>query len=237
MKNSKVLIGLLFLMIFVSCRTIKVESEKKVSKKSTKYTVVKLSEKSNYLNSLIKYPKFEDYSLLNKVVQNSVENYFNSFNKYAKSDWEELNKVRSVDNIATPPFDYNVSFEVSETKKYISVLLRTYINNGGAHGSTTLISYNFDKAENRLVNIVEATGLSYKELSKYCNAMIKSRLIKTNSLGSSEKEIEEWVNEGTFPTPDNYEIFMMYDNYVKVFFEEYSVAPYALGEQTVDVPY
>ena len=38
-------------------------------------------------------------------------------------------------------------------------------------------------------------------------------------------------------TPDNYEIFMMYDNYVKVFFEEYSVAPYAFGEQTVDVPY
>lgn len=237
MKNSKILIGLLFLMIFVSCKTTKVESEKTVSKKSTKYTVVQLSEKSEYLNSLIKYPKFEDYSLLNKVVKNSVENYFNSFNRYAKSDWEELNKVRAIDNIVTPPFDYNVSFEVSETKKYISVLLRTYINNGGAHGSTTLISYNFDKAENRLVNIVEATGLSYKELSKYCNAMIKSRLIKTNSLGSSEKEIEEWVNEGTFPTPDNYEIFMMYDNYVKVFFEEYSVAPYALGEQTVDVPY
>lgn len=237
MKNSKILIGLLFLMIFVSCKTTNVESEKTVSKKSTKYTVVQLSEKSEYLNSLIKYPKFEDYSLLNKVVKNSVENYFNSFNRYAKSDWEELNKVRAIDNIATPPFDYNVSFEVSETKKYISVLLRTYINNGGAHGSTTLISYNFDKAENRLVNIVEATGLSYKDLSKYCNAMIKSRLIKTNSLGSSEKEIEEWVNEGTFPTPDNYEIFMMYDNYVKVFFEEYSVAPYALGEQTVDVPY
>lgn len=237
MKNSKILIGLLFLMIFVSCKTTNVESEKTVSKKSTKYTVIQLSEKSEYLNSLIKYPKFEDYSLLNKVVKNSVENYFNSFNRYAKSDWEELNKVRAIDNIATPPFDYNVSFEVSETKKYISVLLRTYINNGGAHGSTTLISYNFDKAENRLVNIVEATGLSYKELSKYCNAMIKSRLIKTNSLGSSEKEIEEWVNEGTFPTPDNYEIFMMYDNYVKVFFEEYSVAPYALGEQTVDVPY
>lgn len=237
MKNSKILIGLLFLMIFVSCKTTNVESEKTVSKKSTKYTVIQLSEKSEYLNSLIKYPKFEDYSLLNKVVKNSVENYFNSFNKYAKSDWEELNKVRAIDNIVTPPFDYNVSFEVSETKKYISVLLRTYINNGGAHGSTTLISYNFDKAENRLVNIVEATGLSYKDLSKYCNAMIKSRLIKTNSLGSSEKEIEEWVNEGTFPTPDNYEIFMMYDNYVKVFFEEYSVAPYALGEQTVDVPY
>lgn len=237
MKNSKILIGLLFLMIFVSCKTTKVESEKTVSKKSTKYTVIQLAEKSEYLNSLIKYPKFEDYSLLNKVVKNSVENYFNSFNRYAKSDWEELNKVRAIDNIATPPFDYNVSFEVSETKKYISVLLRTYINNGGAHGSTTLISYNFDKAENRLVNIVEATGLSYKDLSKYCNAMIKSRLIKTNSLGSSEKEIEEWVNEGTFPTPDNYEIFMMYDNYVKVFFEEYSVAPYALGEQTVDVPY
>lgn len=237
MKNSKILIGLLFLMIFVSCKTTNVESEKTVSKKSAKYTVIQLSEKSEYLNSLIKYPKFEDYSLLNKVVKNSVENYFNSFNRYAKSDWEELNKVRAIGNIATPPFDYNVSFEVSETKKYISVLLRTYINNGGAHGSTTLISYNFDKAENRLVNIVEATGLSYKELSKYCNAMIKSRLIKTNSLGSSEKEIEEWVNEGTFPTPDNYEIFMMYDNYVKVFFEEYSVAPYALGEQTVDVPY
>ena len=237
MKNSKILIGLLFLMIFVSCKTTNVESEKTVSKKSTKYTVIQLSEKSEYLNSLIKYPKFEDYSLLNKVVKNSVENYFNSFNRYAESDWEELNKVRAIDNIATPPFDYNVSFEVSETKKYISVLLRTYINNGGAHGSTTLISYNFDKAENRLVNIVEATGLSYKDLSKYCNAMIKSRLIKTNSLGSSEKEIEEWVNEGTFPTPDNYEIFMMYDNYVKVFFEEYSVAPYALGEQTVDVPY
>ena len=99
MKNSKILIGLLFLMIFVSCKTTKVESEKTVSKKSTKYTVIQLSEKSEYLNSSIKYPKFEDYSLLNKVVKNSVENYFNSFNRYAKSDWEELNKVRAIEII------------------------------------------------------------------------------------------------------------------------------------------
>ena len=63
MKNSKILIGLLFLMIFVSCKTTKVESEKTVSKKSTKYTVVQLSEKSEYLNSLLILPLL--YSLRN----------------------------------------------------------------------------------------------------------------------------------------------------------------------------
>ena len=91
MKNCKFLIGFLLFLFFVSCKSNKVE-DKKINKLAN-YTVVELSEKTDYLNSVIKYPKFDDYALLNKFVQNSVENYFNSFNKYAKSDWEELRKV------------------------------------------------------------------------------------------------------------------------------------------------
>ena len=52
-----------------------------------------------------------------------------------------------------------------------------------------------------------------------------------------KSEIIEWVNEGTFPTPDNYEIFMLHENFVVVYFEEYTVAPYVYGEQSVKVPY
>ena len=87
------------------------------------------------------------------------------------------------------------------------------------------------------MNIVEATGLSYKELSQYCNAELTKKFLKDNSQGISDQEIKEWVNEGTFPTPDNYEIFMIYDKYVTVYFEEYTVAPYAFGEQSVKVPF
>ena len=237
MKIKKLLLVCMSVVFITACTSTKVEDDKKTNNLKVKYSVEKISDNFDYLKSSISFPQFDDIPVLNKTIKNSVENYYDSFKRYAESDWKELAEIRAKDNAKLPPFDYNVSFEVSQTSDFISVLLRTYIYDGGAHGSTNLSAYNFSKKNNKFVNIVEATGLSYKELSQYCNAELTKKFLKDNSQGISDQEIKEWVNEGTFPTPDNYEIFMIYDKYVTVYFEEYTVAPYAFGEQSVKVPF
>ena len=239
MKTKKYWFYLLIVLIFSSCATSKVVDKNKSSKTKTKYKIEKISEKSKFLVTDIKYPQFDDYAFLNNIIKNSVENYYNSFKMYAESDWEELYKIRiQADSKAElPPFEYKVSFELSETNNYISVLFRTFVYDGGNHGSTTLLSYNFDKSKNKLVNITQSTGLSYKQLSQYCNKELVDRFLEEKNQGLQKSEIIEWVNEGTFPTPDNYEIFMLHENFVVVYFEEYTVAPYVYGEQSVKVPF
>ena len=74
--------------------------------------MVSINDKFNYLESDIKYPQFDDYSVLNNLIIITVENYYNSFKMYAESDWNELYKMRSKtdDNLKLLPFEYKVSF-------------------------------------------------------------------------------------------------------------------------------
>ena len=136
MKTKKYWFYLLIVLLFSSCTTSKVVDKNKNSKTKTKYKIEKISEKSKFLVTDIKYPQFDDYAFLNNIIKNSVENYYSSFKMYAESDWEELYKIRiQADSKAElPPFEYKVSFELSETNNYISVLFRTFVYDGGNHG-------------------------------------------------------------------------------------------------------
>ena len=74
MKTKKYWFYLLIVLIFSSCATSKVVDKNKSSK--TKYKIEKISEKSKFLVTDIKYPLFDDYAFLNNIIKNSEFQYF-----------------------------------------------------------------------------------------------------------------------------------------------------------------
>lgn len=225
-------------LVLSSCQTTKnIEKEDiKKTENIKNYKLIKIKEKSEKLSSDITYPEFSGFDLLNTFVGNTVLNQYKSFKNYNEKEWVELKKEReTLGDKNYPPFEYNVESKVFETKRFESVLLQIWTYTGGAHGNSNLISFTYDKEQKKIVSIIDATGLTYKQLSQICKTEIISRFEK-NEGSPLAKEILDWINEGTFPTPDNYEIFTMDKDGVTVYFETYKVAPYAYGQQEVFIP-
>lgn len=226
-------------LFFTSCVSNKIEVQPQKPETSRDYKMIKIDEKLNYLLTDISYPEFQSYGELNKVIKNTVENNWKSFKNYTKTEWNELNEINSKNGSqALPAFEYKVISEVTGNKKYISVLINTYIFNGGAHGNTTLITYNYNTETNTIDNIVTASGMEINEISNICRKSLYTKLITNNKnivTPNDEVDMKEMINSGAFPQLGNFEIFTLYKNKLNVFFEPYSVAPYAYGIQKVEI--
>ena len=183
-----------------------------------------LKDKTYYLETDINYPVFEGRDLLNKAVENSILSYYNEFSKVAKTDWQQIKDSRE-DDEECPPFYYGTTNSYFTSKKYTSVLIKTEIFTGVAHPTTILNAYNYDEDEKTLKRkITEITGFTYSELSELSRKALYSTLNKRGSIVD-----KDWIDSGTEPFPDNFEIFLMSDDFVYIYFEPYTVAPYSEG--------
>ena len=237
-KNSFYLIcSILLSFFFVSCATL--PGGKKDSQKfSYTYKTVEVSEESEYLSTKIKYPQFTDFPDLNKRIENTILSNWKTFKTYSKSEWKSIVDLNNRGTSKLPPFEYLVTFDVSGNKNIISILLNTYVFNGGAHGNTSLTSLNYDTVNNKYINILQATGMNYNEISSVCRNTLYKRLIEDNKTAlqpAQEDSMREMINTGAFPQAGNFEIFTVDGNKVYALFEPYSVAPYAYGIQKVQV--
>jgi len=224
--------------LFVSCASLSGLNKNADYKFTQKYETVTIDEKISYLDTNIKYPKFDKQTDLNKRIENSIISNWKSFKSYSKTEWEDITSLNNRGNSKLPPFEYLVTYEVSGTKNIISIIINTYIFNGGAHGNTTLTAINYDTSKKAYINIIQATGMNYNEISSIVRDNLYKRLIDNNrnSLTSSEKDsLREMINTGAFPQAGNYEIFSVDGPKVYAWFEPYSVAPYSYGIQKVQV--
>lgn len=234
---------LVFTVILTSCETTKIVQEKEAEVEpkiiSNDYKMISIKEKLDYLITDISYPEFTSYPQLNKIIKNSVENNWNGFKSFTENEWKELNELNKKNNgNSVPAYEFKVTSEITYSKNYVSVLINTYNYNGGAHGNTTLITYNYNLDTDRIDNIVTATGLTYKELSEICRSKLYEKLVDNNKTLITSTEIsdmKEMINTGAFPQPGNYEIFTLNKNKLYVYFEPYSVAPYAYGIQKIEI--
>ena len=230
------LAGLLCLF-FVSCATM--PGGKKDSQKfSYTYKTVEVSENLDYLSTKIKYPQFNDFPELNKRIENTILSNWKNFKSYSKTEWNDIAALNNRGTSKLPSFEYLVNFEVTGNKDIISVLLNTYVFNGGAHGNTTLSTLNYDVASKKYIHIQQASGLTYNEISSVCRNQLYKRLIDDNKNGlpPAEKDsMREMINTGAFPQAGNFELFTVDGSKVYAWFEPYSVAPYSYGVQKVQV--
>ncbi len=239
MKN-KLFYGLLTILLslfFVSCATLSA-GKKESSKFPYTYKTVEVSENLDYLSTKIEYPQFNEFPDLNKRIENSILSNWKNFKSYSKVEWNNIVDLNNRGTSKLPSFEYVVTFEVTGTKNIISVLINTYIYNGGAHGNTSLNSFNYDVNEGNFINILQATDMNYNEISSICRNTLYKKLIDENKNAlppGQEDSMREMINTGAFPQAGNFEIFTVDGNKVYVWFDPYSVAPYSYGIQKVQI--
>ena len=175
----------------------------------------------------IDYPVFEKEPLLNAQVSDIVQKNFEAFNS----------EFFSAEAPAYPQaFEFDIdSSSVYEDTNHISFLLTVYQFTGGAHGSITLIPITYSKQTKKLLSLEEAVQPARKdwlatlstEARKQLNAQVKKQKFSSD---------EDWINKGTEPTKENFAIFKLEKNSVRIIFSQYQVGPYASGMPEIVVP-
>lgn len=236
MKKSlkTILIGcLLTCVFFTGCET----TEKLFDLKD--YSEVEIKENEEFLSTLITYPEFHDYDDLNKLIKNTIETDWKNFKEHSENSWYDVKALNP--SAFCLPFEYIVDYSVSYSKDIVSVYLSTYSFNGGAHGNTTIRTINYDKKNKQYLNIVEATGYTYEELSQICDKDLYDQFIgndeaKFNLDQGEIDNLDEMRRGGVAPYASNFENFVLDGNKLIIYFEQYSVAPYSYGICQVEVP-
>ena len=175
----------------------------------------------------IDYPVFEKEPLLNAQVSDIVQKNLEAFNS----------EFFSAEAPAYPQaFEFDIdSSSVYEDTNHISFLLNVYQFAGGAHGSTSLIPITYSKQTKKLLSLEEALQPVRKdwlaalstEARKQLNAQVQKKKFSYD---------EDWINKGTEPTKENFAIFKLEKNSVRIIFSQYQVAPYSSGMPEVIVP-
>ena len=222
--------------LFVSCASL--PGTNRNLRFTEKYQTVEFEENLNYVETNIKYPQFDKLPDLNKRIENTVLNNWKNFKSYSRKEYNDIVALNSRGNSKLPPFEYNVTYEVTGTKEIVSVLINTYIFSGGAHGTTNLISLNYNMNTKKYISILNATDMTYNEISTLCRNHLYKKLIDDNKAAKNPAEkdaLREMINMGAFPQAGNYEIFTVDGARIYVYFEPYSVAPYSYGIQKIQV--
>ena len=175
----------------------------------------------------IDYPVFEKEPFLNAQVSDIVQKNLEAFNS----------EFFSAEAPAYPQvFEFDIdSSSIYEDTNHISFLLTVYQFTGGAHGSTTLIPITYSKQTKKLLSLEEAVQPARKdwlatlstEARKQLNAQVQKQKFSSD---------EDWINKGTEPTKENFAIFKLEKNSVRIVFSQYQVGPYASGMPEIVVP-
>lgn len=175
----------------------------------------------------IDYPVFEKEPLLNAQVSDIVQKAMESFN----------NEFFSAEAPAYPQaFEFDIdSSSVYEDTNHISFLLTVYEYTGGAHGSTYLIPITYNKQTKKLLSLEEAVQPTRKDWLTVLSTEARKQL-KIQLKGQTFASGEDWINKGTEPVKENFAVFQLEKNSVRIIFSQYQVGPYSSGMPEIVVP-
>ena len=196
-------------------------------------------ESNAKVNTKIEYPKN------NKAVKSWILDIYSPFKK--DSD-------RGLSEYDNRPYEWDSSYEKSETRNYISYVYNNYTYTGGAHPLTFNNAYVINKKTNKNVEnlkevyiktIYNKDGKSldiYKYLESYSRADLKNQMTEN---GVSKMSDTAWLEEGTAATSTNYSAFWFENTSIGgaigqevlvIHFGQYQVAAYAMGMFQVKIP-
>ena len=175
----------------------------------------------------IDYPVFEKEPLLNAQVSDIVQKNLEAFN----------NEFFSAEAPAYPQaFEFDMdSSSVYEDANHISFLLNVYQFTGGAHGTTSLIPVTYSKQTKKLLSLEEAVQPTRKDWLSALSTEARKQLndqVKKQTFVSDE----DWINKGTEPSKENFSVFKLEKNAVRIIFSQYQVGPYSSGMPEIVVP-
>lgn len=198
------------------------------------------------------YPQFKNAGAdFNKKIEDTVMTGIASQKKDSADNWKARYDTQSPgEKIPQFPakgdkFTFNVSWEPTQVNnQYISFVLIISGYTGGAHGYQNMVSFNYDVVNKKEISLAELfpndpnylktiSAFSVKDLT----AQFHTRLnLKTKADEQNFKEsVLPMLLSGTEPVPENFSIFTFTPKTVTIYFSEYQVAPYAMGESKVTI--
>lgn len=115
---------------------------------------------------------------------------------------------------------------------WMNVLYSVYTYTGGAHGLGVTRTFLFDPAAERQLALADLFSDVQAALDVIAPLAAEQVTIQ---LGADFADAT-WVAEGTDPTLENYQSFILNDDAITFIFSPYQVAAYAAGEQRVTIP-
>jgi hypothetical protein len=207
---------------------------------------------NDYIVFDVVYPSFINTSVdFNKKIEALVTSEIDLQKKYAKDAWEGRYNTSTDGSVSKVPkadekFSMIVSYDsVQVNNSYISVLLSISGYSGGAHGYQNLYSFNYDVKAGKEVALKDLfpNDPNYlKTISEFVRIDLETQLrqrleIKTNADKQNFQEvILPMLLDGTTAVIENFKVFTFTPDATTIYFVEYQVGPYAMGESTVVIP-
>ncbi|AGT43017.1 DUF3298 and DUF4163 domain-containing protein [Treponema pedis] len=182
--------------------------------------------------STAEVPFFEDEPKLNAIVLETLRNIQSGFDGiYTATTAEDM-----VGSPAARAFGLIINYDkVEKSDKYIGFIITADKYTGGAHGNTELVSINYDVKTKKIMSLQEALKPSsadwLNKLSEEAGKLLLKK-VKSGTLISDE----EWIKKGTAPAAENFKVFKIERDNVKIIFPQYQVAPYSSGMPEITIP-
>jgi hypothetical protein len=183
--------------------------------------VVIKKETNDYLLD-IKYPQGFQSADVNSVLKNFIE-------KTQKQFMNDLAEDANTPADAPGKTGLNITYSVPyKSKNALSVRFNVSIyHRGAAHPSNTVVVENFIAGHPVKLADLFVSGADYlKPIAALSNKAIAAKKISD----------AKWINEGTKPVEKNYTVWSFTPKGIAIIFNNYQVAAYVYGEQTVAIP-
>ena len=210
-------------------------------------TYISIADKNAVYDVEGAYPNFTQASpALNTTIASTFTGDIAQFKNDATSDYALRKKTMTSSDFANyyangPVYTFTLSdIVVQSNNQYISVVFHENQYTGGAHPFSTIVSFNYDVATKQMFDL----SYLYPHDSNYLKEIadqVRTELGMKLALAANEKVLdkntEQMLNDGTDPThPGNFQNFTFTPSGITIYFEQYQVAPYVFGEQTVVIP-
>lgn len=231
MKASRLNRNLFFVflisaVVFSVCACVSVRKNAGVS-------VVHTMPDTEFYSADIEQPVFEGQEGLNNLIAEKIGDWFAEFESEI-----QLNSAAYSDVANRPKGAFYVDWRLDQnSRECVSVLLTAYSYTGGANGQDQLASFTWDKKSQSLISLEQVlpsivSPPSLQSLAEFCRSQLRE------TIGVDDDGfLEEMLELGTDPVPENYQVFTLSNLGATVYFTKYQVAPGSYGIQEVFLPY
>ncbi len=202
-------------------------------------TIVSLNEATKLYSIRGEYPQFTSAARsLSAAIANDINTRIAEFKKNVAENWKAHQDTtpagQQKEAYPSTPFDFIATWEPKQLNAHtISLVVRIYAYEGGAHGNSELKTYNYDiKTGNpiSLASLFPNDSNYLATISKYAY----DRLLQDLTTASNGNVEINMLQQGTTPVADNFKNFTFDNNAITFYFPKYQVAPGVFGEQQVN---
>ena len=225
MQKNYILALFLFLVLIISTYFVT---------KSTGEYVVNVNENIETNTSIKEINKEEEKYIIKAYIPETHIKELNlkiekTYNDIIQKFEKNVQDLKLLDN---RKFSLNINFTEYTYNEYISFLITYSCDFGGAHPDIDIVTVNYNKKDKEIIDINKMIEKNKDILNIFSNVSYKSLKDKIE-----EKEDSNMLKQGTRPIKENFTNFVFSKDGIILFFPNYSVAPYYLGNFEVKIPY